>query len=449
MTLKELREKRNGISAQINAIIAGADATQEGVLTSEQQAQIDALETQFAAIDASVKTRERAEARTETAAQSQGRRTQPEDGAITGEPKIEVGADLATKKPWESFGTFLQAVHNAGNPAARQTPDPRLFAAMGIPSGMNESNDSQGGFLVQTDHASQLLSRAYQTGQVFNRTFQIPISSGANTIEIPAVDETSRADGSRHGGVRVYWADEAATVTATQPKFRNIKLKLEKLMGLCYATEELLQDAAAIEAYINRAFSEEFGFKLDDGCLNGTGAGQMQGVMNANCLVSQAKETGQAAATVVANNIIKMYGRLWAPSRGNAVWFMNQDVEAELPLMSLPVGTGGVSVYLPANGLSASPFATLYGRPVIPVEQCATIGTTGDIILADMSQYIAIMKGGLRAESSMHVRFAYDEMAYRFTYRCNGQSWWNSALTPKSGNANKTQGPFIALATRS
>ena len=443
MTLKELREKRNAIKGQIDAIIAEADASQESILTAEQTEQISGLEAQWDAVDATVKARERAESRTATANAPTGRRTQPADGAVS---SIEVGDDLATTKPWASLGEQLLAVQAACHPVRPYT-DPRLQAAMGIPSGANESIDSEGGFLVATDFSTQLLSRAYATGQVSSRTFKLPLSSNANSISIPAIDETSRADGSRYGGIRVYWADEAATVTATKPKFRRVRLELEKLMGLCYATEELLQDASAIEAYISRAFGEEFGFKLDDACINGTGAGQNLGILNSDAYVSVAKETGQAAKTIVANNIIKMWSRMWAPSRLNAVWYINQDIEPQLATLSLPVGTGGVSVYLPANGLSTSPYSTLYGRPVIPIEQCATLGTVGDIILADMSQYLMIDKGGLKAESSMHVRFLYDEMAYRWTYRCNGAPWWNSVLTPKSGSTN-TLAPFVVTAVR-
>lgn len=448
MTLKELREKRKTISAQIDAILDTVAKTDDGIMTAEQNEQIEAAETQLVGLDGTIKAMERAEHRTTAASQSAGRKIIQPDGPIGGDTRIEVGADLAATKPWASFGEFLGAVRDAGHPA-RPTIDPRLAASsMGIPSGLNEANDSQGGFLVMCDHAQQLLSRAYSTGQVVSRVFRIPLSSGANAIEIPAVDETSRADGSRYGGVQVYWADEAATVTATKPKFRNVKLKLNKLMGLCYITEELLQDTMALEAFINRAFSEEFGFKLDDACIRGNGAGQMLGILNSPCLVSVTKETGQAATTVVANNIIKMWSRIWAPSRGNAVWFIEQELDEQLPAMSLPVGTGGVSVYMPANGLSGSPFATLFGRPVVPIEQCSALGTVGDIILGDFSQFLMIDKGGLQAASSMHVRFIYDEMAYKFTYRCDGQPWWNSALTPKSGSS-KTRSPFVVTATRS
>jgi len=190
----------------------------------------------------------------------------------------------------------------------------------------------------------------------------------------------------------------------------------------------------------------EFGFKLDDAIINGTGAGQPLGVMNSPCLISVAKEAGQAAATIVAENVIKMHARLWGGSRNNAVWLINQDIEPQLHTMSLAVGTGGIPVYMPAGGLSQSPYGTLYGKPVIPVWQCQTLGTKGDIIFADLSQYLLAEKGGIDAASSIHVRFVYDETAFRFVMRVDGQPWWNSALTPYKGT--QTQSPFVVLDTR-
>ena len=114
--------------------------------------------------------------------------------------------------------------------------------------------------------------------------------------------------------------------------------------------------------------------------------------------------------------------------------------------MSLAVGVGGVPVYLPAGGASVSPYGSLMGRPVIPIEQAASIGNTGDITLVDLSQYGMIDKGGIDTAQSIHVQFLTDQTAFRFVYRCDGQSLWQSALTPANGN--NTLSPFIALADR-
>jgi HK97 family phage major capsid protein len=89
------------------------------------------------------------------------------------------------------------------------------------------------------------------------------------------------------------------------------------------------------------------------------------------------------------------------------------------------------------------------GRPVIPIEYAATLGTAGDIMLADLSQYVMIDKGAIQSATSIHVKFLYDETAFRFVYRVDGQPAWNAPLTPFKGGAGSTQSPFVVLATRS
>jgi len=118
--------------------------------------------------------------------------------------------------------------------------------------------------------------------------------------------------------------------------------------------------------------------------------------------------------------------------------------------MSISVGTGGAPIYLPANGLAGNPYPTLMGRPVMVVEQCAVLGTVGDIILADFQNgYVLAEKGGMQTDMSIHVRFVYDESVFRFVYRCDGQPVLASAVIPYKGGATNTQSHFVALETRS
>ena len=89
----------------------------------------------------------------------------------------------------------------------------------------------------------------------------------------------------------------------------------------------------------------------------------------------------------------------------------------------------------------------MYGRPVLAPEQCATLGTVGDIILCDPTQYLIAQKGGMESATSMHLKFEEHEQAFRFTMRVDGASDWSSALTPYKGSS--TVSPFVSLATRS
>jgi HK97 family phage major capsid protein len=360
------------------------------------------------------------------------------------------GSDPDRRKQEEKdkFGTFgqqLVAVIRAASPD--RMVDPRLRTSLfDAASGLSESVASDGGFLVQQEFVADLLRRTYETGQVASRCKRIPIGVGKNGLKINAVDETSRATGSRFGGIRGYWEGEADEKTKSKPKFRIMELSLRKLIGLCYSTDELLEDAVALEGIIREGFGAEFGFLLDEACVHGTGVNQPLGIMASPCLVTVNKETGQLAKTVVYENICNMWARLWSRSMLNAVWFINQDVMPQLFTMGITIGVGGSPVFLPPGGASGSPYASLFGRPVVPIEHCQTLGTVGDIILADYGEYLLIDKGPMQAATSIHVRFVYDETAFRFVYRVDGQPIWNAALTPARGS--NTLSPFVVLQAR-
>jgi HK97 family phage major capsid protein len=245
----------------------------------------------------------------------------------------------------------------------------------------------------------------------------------------------------------VYRAAETDTVTASRPKFNKHQLDLEDLKGLAYMSDRLLRNVAALESIFGTAFAEEFAWTIDNEILRGNGAAQMLGILNSPALISVSAETGQAASTIVWENIVKMRARVHPRSRQNMVWLINVDCEPQLHLMYFQAGTAAVPVYLPSNGAAGQPDATLYGRPVIPIEQASTLGTVGDITAVDLSQYLVITQGGLRAASSMHVRFIYDEMTFKWNYSINGMPKWKTALTPANGS--NTTSPFVALATRS
>lgn len=448
MDTRELTAKRAGVQEQIDGILASEQ------LSAEQREQVKTLEGEFEKLSADIKAaedqeradaemRERARKRQELLSATPPRKTQA-DSTTIGSGGNRTIVEVKAPQPFASLGEQLQAI--AGVAYSGQQDNRLKWESLApISGGAVAGVASDGGYLIQKDFSTALLSRMNEIGQIKSRVTPIPVSSDADGLKLPAIDETSRATGSRWGGVQVYWGAEADSATAKKPKFRIMELNLHDLIGLAYATDRLLRDASAIGAVFSQAFSEEMNFMIEDALVRGTGAGQPLGVLNAACTVSVSKETGQSAATIVYDNLVKMWARLWARSRPNSAWFINQDVEPQLNLLLHMAATG----VLPAAAITrgADGVISIFGRPVVPVEYCATLGTVGDIILADYSQYVAIDKDAMRSESSIHVRFITNETTFRYIYRYDAQPTWSSALTPYKGS--NTLSPFVTLATRS
>lgn len=312
-------------------------------------------------------------------------------------------------------------------------------------TGANETIPAEGGYLTGTELSNDLLAGAFETGFLGSRVRRRKLTGPNNSIKFNAYDETSRADGSRYGGVQSFWTNEAGALTGSKPTYRQVALELSKLTGLYYATDELVQDAGALEAEIDAAFSSEFGFKIDDAILNGSGAGQPLGILNSGALVTQAAEGGQAADTILTENVIKAYAR-WLGQRRNGVWVTNRDTYPELFSLTLAVGTGGAPVGLMGTNIANEPFDRLLRMPVLEMEQAATLGDAGDLILFDPSQYVLADKGSIQGAVSIHVRFTNDEIVFRFVYRVDGQPIPSSAITPFKGA--DTRSPMVTLAAR-
>lgn len=444
MNLKKLRQARaDNDAAQANLRVElnellGID---RDARTDEQKARIKAIGVEAARLAAEAKDIADELA---TAERLQAEELHTDAPA---KPVVIMGHDRAEDAPI-TFGQFMQGVAFSAIPRelwGSYTMSPAIKAAV---SGASSGTTADGGVFVRNEWNTSLMNRARQESQLLQRCDQITVGDGFDGVELPYVNETSRATGSRWGGVQVYRAAEAASVTATKPTFGKFELRLEEAKGLMYATDRVLRDASVLESVVNTAFPSEFAFKLDDEILRGTGTGQCLGLLNADCTVQQAKENGQTADTIKAENVIKMHARLLARNMGRAEWFINQECLPQLQVMSVAVGTaGGQLVYMPPGGLTQAPYGTLLGRPVNVIEVASGLGDVGDIFLADFSEYLVISKA-MSSASSMHVRFIFDEMTFRWTWPIIGKPKLASAITPYKATSSTTLSPFVTLQAR-
>jgi HK97 family phage major capsid protein len=313
-------------------------------------------------------------------------------------------------------------------------------------AGMSEAVPSDGGFLVQPELAYDLLQQGMKAAKLAPLCRPFPIGENANGVRLPMVHETSRANGQRFGGLQLYWPNEGDSATPSKPKFRMLEMVAKKLVGLIYLTDELLQDVSVLNAYVTQAFRDEFGFVIDDKIFRGTGAGQPLGFLNSNALVTVSPVNAQPADTIITANVLSMYARNSSPT--TSLWLANVNALPQLASLSLLIGTAGAPIGLLKDGIATSPTGfTILGRPLIFMEQSASIGDAGDIAFVDPQQYMLASRGGLQTALSMHVRFLTDEGTLRFVYRLDGQPIPAVAVTPYMGTGD-TVSPFVILGAR-
>lgn len=307
--------------------------------------------------------------------------------------------------------------------------------------GMTVGVPADGGVFLQGETIVDLMTNGFNNSAILPRMAKRTLTA-TQFIEVIGIDETSRRDGSRGGGIRVYTDKELGSVDPSKTKFDKVRVEPKKLTGLFYASEEWTRNVTFMGQEVRDLFGKEFAFKCQNLSIRGTGAGEGLGALNSGCLVTVAKETGQVAGTILTKNLSKMWARC---SGDNPVWFINRDCGPQLDELSITAGTSALEprfVTYDAQGIMR-----IKGASVITIEQCETVGTVGDIFLADWGQFIAADQGDINEAMSIHVNFIYGQNTWRFTYYFDCQPRWKTPITPFKGS--NTVSPFVVLATRS
>lgn len=451
LDIEALNQRLMDIDEESQNIIKAVEADERTELTDEENDKLEALDVEYKNVKRQIRNLERVEDRNEELVQSQGRKSDPDDvvdGAIEAKgnavqharARITEPADVKRNFGFRSLGEFALAV-KAAMPGGGGKIDPRLLR--NAPTTIStEGTGADGGYLVPPDYRTTIVKRIFAEDTILSRTDMWETSS--NQIVVPA-DETTPWQSS--GGILSYWESEAGQKEQSKLSLKEKTLRLNKLTTLIPVTDELLADASALDSYLGKKVPEKMNFKVNLALIQGTGVGEPQGILNCNSLVTVSKESGQSADTVVFENIINMWSRMYGPYRPAGVWMINQDIEPQLFTMSFEGTSSSVPAYMPANGLAGAPYSTLMGRPVIPTQACETLGDKGDIIFASWPQYWSGMKNvGIRQDISIHLWFDYDVTAYRFIMRLGGQCWLSAAIDPRDGS--NTLGAFISLEAR-
>ena len=308
------------------------------------------------------------------------------------------------------FGPFAQAVRTYQFDKGSQR-------AIGTFSSMSVA--SEGGYTVPIDFAQEIFMRGDNSLVPYCQV----IPSASNTIQVPVDESTPWAS----TGIIASWDDEGSSATQLKPTLSMADHKLRKLRVLVPVSEELVADAPAFNVWLPKAMSRAVAWKMNDSIINGLGVARPLGILKSAALIEVAKESGQAAGTIVDLNVANMLNRCLDPL--SAVWVANP-------------GTSGT---LSALSLFDSGATKLAGLPIVLTDACAALGSPGDLILANMDGYRLVTKGPAFMDSA-HLWFDQDLRAFRLTVRVDGQPILRAPITP--ANSAVTRSHFVALAVR-
>lgn len=325
---------------------------------------------------------------------------------------------------FRDFNEFLSILHSGRH-------DPRMMAA----AGMSEGIGVDGGFLVPTQFAAQMLDASLESEIVRPRARIEPMDS--RTKIIAGWDTQNHS--SYIGGFIGYWLDEGGSFNQQKGKTRNLTLNARKLGILAPVSNEIIADGGSFEQMLGGALISALGWYLDYAFLQGTGVGQPRGVLNDPALIAVAKESGQAADTIVYENLVKMFARVHPGSVGASVWVCNSTAIPQLLNLSVKIknvaGTENVGgSHVPVLKEDGNGGFVMLTRPVIFTEKLPALGDQGDILLADFSQYSVGLRKEISLDKSAHAGFSTDESHYRGIIRADGLGRWSTAVTPKAGD---------------
>lgn len=337
---------------------------------------------------------------------------------------------------FNSTTDFALAVRAASRPGGRI--DNRLIRADAPTNYHYETGSSEGeGYMAPPAIREQVWTLVFNEDDVMSMTDTEPTSR--NSVMM-ARDESTPWGAT---GVKAFWRGETSEkMTASKLDTEGSLVKLHELYVFVIADEELLEDAPRLNDRLTRKSAEAIRYKRNQGAFEGDGVGKPLGWTKSDALVTQAKEAGQLAGTVVAENVAKMYARVINPAQ--SYWFINQDVFPQLMLMTLanqPIWTP------PATGFINAPGGFLFGRPIMISEHCESIGDKGDIQLINpMGYYSPVRNRAPQFAESLHLFFDYNKRAFRWVFRFGGQPYLNKPVTPDKGS--NTRSHFVVLEER-
>ncbi len=362
------------------------------------------------------------------------------DGDIAAGESEEEKIHARTVGNW--FRSSMIALSSTADSELRSRHHNRLVekwskGGYGVRRGLNEGTGGSGGYTTPVMYETQIFQIAAETGVIVPGAAMKPL--GARSVEWPALNQYAAPTSGQSaffGGVTVARKGESAQRSASQPGFNKVALSAIDLTAYTEMSRDLLDDSTAVlDAYVPDLLGKAIGWREDWECINGTGAGQFLGIVNAACTINLSRNT---SSHIKYQDVFGLYVRLYSAGKKNAVWVVHPYTVSEL--LQIVDGSGRFIMIpwqpagndTPLGAAQATGFRML-GLPVLESEKAPVLGSTGDLMLCDRSAYFLGRRNGLEIGYSEHFKFDTDQIAIRAKLRNDGQPGFKKAITLADG----------------
>ena len=420
--LKELRERRESLIAKMQALLDLA-ASETRDLTSEEDVEYKAHEIEIDKIKGDIARREKLA-------------TLEQEARATSAPVFIPnfrgrGANGEAPKEWRGFGEFIYSLRFNRH-------DPRLQDVEYIQYGPEVRDQSmgvgsEGGYMVPNQFRDELLAVTPQEAIFRPRCRVIPAGDPPDaSITMPALNQT--AAGNNYGGVVVYPIGEGDTLTETQAKLLEATWTPHQFGAYTIITNKLLSNWTAAGAFVQEQLRRAKNAYEDTQFYSGNGVAKPKGVIKQSSAITVTRETTN---TIVAGDVDNMMTRV--KMGGSFVWIASQTIYPQLITLK---NSNNWNLF--ATDYTKPMPNTLMGIPLIFNDRSVALGTTGDLILVDLSYYIIKDGSGPFVDVSEHLYFTSAKTVVRLIWATDGNSWLTEAL-PLEGSTSNTVSPFVVL----
>jgi HK97 family phage major capsid protein len=330
----------------------------------------------------------------------------------------------------KSFPDFLLAI--------MRKDDRRLRHIYKSAKDMSEGSGTAGGYLVPTEYLTPLLEVENEMSPIIQRCTRIPVKGDHGTW--PALDQyftpTAGSGNTAFAGrITSTPKAEGAALAETQPQFVELEWTVHKEGGYVEVSNELIADSPmAIDVLLRRLFGVAIASKKERHIINGSGAGEPTGILNAACAVGT---TPIGTGTFVYKDAILMKSHLKKVG-GEPCWIIHPGLWNDIGVFEVSTGSGGV---FQAN-LQSPLGQNLLGYPIFESEHMPQ-PDYNDAILADLKGYCLFEKEELAIAFSEHAAFTSDKGTWRFTSRFDGQPWLKNKITLADPVGSYYVSPFV------